>query len=92
MSSRLVGVDHLGRKDKFLSGHHQEDNPQNVAQVPQMSPASFPLSHLQDFPQTHRPVELSQPSVMIVVWTELALVTVMDTLALRCVAVLHVAA
>ena len=31
-----------------------------MAKVPQKSPTSFPLSHLQDLPQIHRPVELSQ--------------------------------
>ena len=58
--------------------------------APQSSPTSFPLSHLQDLPQIHQPVELSQRCVMKVEWTELAVAMVMDTLALRCVAVLHV--
>ena len=76
--------------DEFLSEHQQEDNPQNVAQVPQLSPTSFPLSHLQDLAQDHQPVELSQQCFVNVEWTELALAMVMDTLSLRCVAVLHV--
>ena len=75
--------------DKLLSEHQQEDNPQNVAQVPQLSPTSSPLSHLQDLAQDHQLVELSQQCFVNVEWTELALVMVMDTLFLRCVAVLH---
>ena len=80
----------LGRKDKFLSEPQQEDNLQKVAQVPQLSPTSFLLSHLQDLAQNHRPVELSQQCFVNVECTELALVMAMDTLFLRCVAVLHV--
>ena len=67
--------------DKFLSEHQQEDNPQNVAQVPQLSPTSIPLSHLQDLAQDHQPVELSQQCLVNVEWTELALAMVMDTLS-----------
>ena len=61
-----------------------------TAQAPRLSPTSFPLPPLQDLPQTHQPVELSQQCVVKVEWTELALAMVMDTLVLRYVAVLHV--
>ena len=73
-----------------FSEHEQEDNPRNVAQVPQLSPTLFPLSHLQDLAQDHQLVELSQQCFMNVEWTELALAMVMGTLFLRCVVVLHV--
>ena len=53
---------------------------QIVAQVPQLSPASFPLSHLQDLAQDHQPVELSHQCFVNVEWTELALAMVTDTL------------
>ena len=85
MSHNLWEWTILGKNDKFLSEHQQEHNPQNVAQVPQLSPASFPLSHLQDLAQHHQPVVLSQQCFVNVV------AMVMDTLFLRCVAVLHVA-
>ena len=78
MSSRPVGVDHSGKMDKFLSEPQQEDNLQNVAQVPQLSLTSFPLSHLQDLAQNHQPVELSQQCFVNVEWTELALAMVTD--------------
>ena len=74
----------------FSPGTSKKTTLQIVAQVPQLLPTSFPLSHLQDLPQIHRPVELSQQCLVNVEWTDLALAMVMDTLALRCVAVLHV--
>ena len=68
-------------------GHQQEDSLQSVAQAPRLSPASFPLPPVQDFPQTHQPVGPSQWCVVKVEWMELALAMVMDTLAVRDVAV-----
>ena len=74
--------------DESLSGHQQEDSLQIVAQAPQLSPTSFALPPPQDLPQTHQIVEPSH-RVVKVEWMELALAMVMDSLALRYVAVLQ---
>ena len=63
---------------------------QIVAQAPRFSQAPLPLPPLQDLPQTHQPVEPSQWCVVNVEWIELALAEMLDTLALRDVAVRHV--
>ena len=81
MNSRPEGVDHTGGRTNYSSSTSKEtNNPQNVAQVSQLSPTSFPLSHLQELAQK-QPVELSWQCFVNVEWTELALAMVMDTLS-----------
>ena len=76
--------------DESLVSNQQEDTLQIVAQAPWSPPAPFPLPLLEDLTQIRQPVEPFHLCVVKMEWMELALAMVMDTFALRYVAVWHV--
>ena len=72
--------------DESLVGHQREDSSQNVALVPWLPPAPFPLPSLQDPPHGPQPVQRSHLWVVETKWVEVASAKVLETHVLRVVA------